>query len=333
MQVFIDNELIKTIISSKANSQNSILKRLIDAGILADHLSFQLSFGWPSLLECLGLGSLFENLSPFNQSKLFDLLTSHLILNSEKNLLIHLYDQIFVECLTAIKALPEIHSSFLIERIQDKRKAFLSSEAHELFALPLDRYEKLLKEHPSHAMHDLILYLAWDRVCVNLALVFECDILKAESRNGLEILRECLLESFQHITAHGRTAPGFFRLIETLYAYQMREENLQTYTDSDWLMLCQSACVLKPREKLSDVFYIDAAIIHHQELKKFANKNEILTILTLDTPDKVKPGLAYARFMLEKLKLEASEWPYTLRPVQVFCLKPSENSLSLEAII
>lgn len=323
MQIFIDNRLIKKTILAK-ESQNHLIEICVDAGILADPSSLPVIFGWPSLLEIIGLGSLLEDFPAFHQGELYSLLTSSLKSKIDKEFLIRLYDQVFVECLTEVKALPEIDSQFLLEQIQ-KRRHSLSLKENELFALPLHRYEKLLKEHPANAMHDLILYLAWDRVCVNIAQIFEYDTSNTDLQSGLQVLKECLLESFQHIKTHGRTVPGFFRLIETLYAYQMREENLQTHSDSDWLILCQSASALRPREELSDVIYIDAAIAHHQNIQTFDNGKDILTILTLDTPEKVKTCLAFARFMLEKLKLETPEWPYILRPVKVLCLESSEN--------
>ncbi len=123
--------------------------------------------------------------------------------------------------MTHIKALPCIQAPFLIDRIQKKRQSLALSQINEIFAQSLDDYEQSLLQNPSYTMHDLILYLAWDRVCINLAVIFEHDFSNANHR-GLEVLKECLLESFQHITSEGRTIPSFFRAIEALYAYQMR---------------------------------------------------------------------------------------------------------------
>ena len=320
--------------TASGGDSRAFLEACINAGILADHQQIQVIFGWPSLLEYLDLGPLFEKFLKFDdQNKLFAFITSTLALDSDKDLLITLYDRVFVECLTHVKALPQIHSTFLINQIQKKRHSPSFSHVNHLFSLSLDRYEKSLVENPSHAMHDLILYLAWDRVCINLAIVFEHVSPNQNVRNGLEVLKECLIESFQHITSHGRTAPGFFRLIESLYAYQMREENLQAYTDSEWLTLCQSSFALKSRDGLIDVFYIDAAVVDDQEFKSSGQEGDLLRVFTFDSLDNVKACLSLAHYMIEKLKAEGSGWRYILRPVEIVCLKEYESGLSIDTIV
>lgn len=328
MKTFIDNKLIQKITSETVDKENSLLKAYLKAGILTNDQPMQVMLGWPSLLEYLDLESLFENFPTLdNQNELFALIISTLPLESEKDFLIRLYDQVFVECLTHVKALPQIDPTFLIQRIQQKRQSSL-----KLFAQSLDRYERLLLEHPAHIMHDLILYLAWDRVCVNLAILFEYRSPEVDIRSGLDVLKECLLESFQHITAHGRTAPSLFRLMEALYAYQMREENLPIYTDSEWSILCQSACALKPREILSDVWYIDAAVTDDQKLKEMDKEKKNLRVLTMDSVDKVQACLAFVHYMIDKLKLE-TEWQYSLCPIEVVCLQEYGNDLVVNAMI
>lgn len=330
MKFFIDNQLIQKI--AQADNQELLVKACTDAGLIPLDSPIEIVFGWPSLLEYLGLGSLFENFPLFNQqSELFNLIIATLPAKSEKDFLIRLYDQVFVECLTQVKALPYIHLPFLIEQMQKKRQSLFTSPLHNLFAPSLERYEKLFLEFPSHTMHDLILYLAWDRVCVYLASVFEHDFSNVDIQPGLKVLQECLLESFQHITAHGRTAPGFFRFIETLYAYHMREEHLPTHTEQEWLTLCQSAKALRPREGLNNVFYIDAAVIH-QDIKRIDQQDPVRG-LTLEPAGRVKASVSLAYLMLKKLKEEMVEWQYDLRPVEVICLKTSENHLTVDSLV
>lgn len=180
-------------------------------------------------------------------------------------------------------------------------------------------------------MHDLILYLAWDRVCVHLAIVFENVDQNPNIRNGLEVLKECLLESFQHITSQGKTLPGFFRLVETLYAYQMREEYLQTYTDSEWLILCEGSRALKPRESLGDLLYIDAAVVHDQELNE--TPKEFLKMFTLEVVEKVNASLSLADYMIEQLKRDDPRWRYNLRPVEIICLREFQGSLFVRQVV
>lgn len=318
MKVFLDNQLINKINTSKVNLEN-ILPFMSD-----------IEFGWPSFLVSLGLEALFEDFPPFNENhELFTLIISSLLQGAERDFIIRLYDQVFVECLTHIKALPQIHPAFLIHQIQERRH---SQDTNHLFIQPLDYYENLLKENTSHTIHDLILYLAWDRVCVNLACVFEYPSPNIDIRKGLEVLKECLLESFQHITAHGRTKPSFFRLMEALYAYQMREENLQIHSECDWSILCKSACVLKPRNKLCDVFYIDEAIVDEQQIITLNETKEILTILTIDSADTVREGLSLATYMIKKLKTELPEWHYSLQTANVICYKELENRLIVDCL-
>lgn len=328
MNAFIDNQLIQKIIAEEVeNGENSLVESCIQAGILADEQSFQIIFGWPSLLEYIGQGSLFEAFPKFDKhNPLFAFITSSLTLDSEKDFLFRLYDQIFVECLTQVKALSQIHPAFILSQIQKKKSS-------ALFSRSLDHYEKILTGDPANTLHHLILYLAWDRVCVNLALLFEHIYPDLESQEGLRVFKECLLESFQHITEQGKAVPGFFRLLEALYAYQMREEVIQTHTDAEWLALCQSSRALRSRENIPDVFYIDAALVDHRKLKSLIKEKEPVRVLTLDSIDKVKASLLFADYMIEKLKIEIPEWPYTFRPLEIICLKENDNRLLVDTIV
>ncbi len=327
MNIFIDNKLVRKIIAQETESGESTLgESCVQAGILEDKRFFQITFGWPSLLEYIGQGSLFEALPKFDSHPLFTFAISSLTLDSEKDFLFRLYDQIFVECLTQIKALSQIHPTFILNQLQQKKPP-------ALFSRSFKHYEKILTEDPANTLHGLILYLAWDRVCVNLALLFEHIYPDLKSSEGLAVLKECLLESFQHITEHGKAVPGFFRLLEALYAYQMREEVIQTHTDADWLVLCQSSRALRLRENLSDVFYMDAALVDQRKLKSLSKEKEPLKVLTLDSVDKVKSSLLLADYMIEKLKFETPEWSYILRPLEIVCLKEEENRLSMNTIV
>jgi hypothetical protein len=273
-----------------------------------------------------------ENFPTFDkQNELFTLMIYLLPLEAEKEHLIRAYDQVFVECLTHVKAMPQMDPAFLLKHIQQKMQSL--TQADKLFVQSLARYEQRLLEYPAHFMHDLILFLAWDRACVNLAIVFEHPSPDVNIQSGLEVLKECLLESFQHITAHGRTAPGFFRLIETLYAYQMREERLQIHTEDEWTILCESASALKPREILGDVWYIDAAVADEEKLKKMEQENERLKVFTMDSADKVRASLSLARYMIDKLKNETAEWRYSLAPVEVICLKEAGSDMLVDSIV
>lgn len=310
------------------NIKDLLLASCIEAGILTEDQLIQIAFGWPSLLEYLNLELLFENFPKFDQQdEILHFIIATLSLQPEKERLIHLYDQLFANCLTHVKALPEIQPKFLLNQIQKKRQT--DTQVAQL----LDLYERSFVEHLSSTMHDLILYLAWDRVCMNLAIVFEHIDYNTNIINSLKILKECLIESFQHITSQGRTSPSFFRLIETLYAYQMRDENLQTHTEAEWLILCQSARALKSRNLLSDIFYIDAAILEKEKLNKLEQKKEIIRVFTLDSPEIVRATLSLAHYMIEKLSHEIPNWQYSLCPIEIICITESENHFKFNTTI
>jgi hypothetical protein len=293
---------------------NLCLKKLIEnpAAEVFSNFSDQLNvdFYWPSLLTFLEEDKLFDSLPSFGaQHPLFQAIFSALTdPDIEKSALISLYDQLFVENLTWVKTLPQTNVSYLLDGLRKKRAGapFILCEA-------LDKYNVLLQECPQNAMHDLILYLAWDRVCVCFAILFDYHEISIPAENGLFVFRECLLESFQHITALGRTSPGFFRLLEALYAYQMREEKLQAYPEEEWLILCRSSAMLRPREKLSDVYYIDAAICETEKLPF----REPLNVFTSDSTEKIKASNEFAAYTIEQLKKEKLPWHYSLQAADI----------------
>lgn len=308
MKAFIDNQLLKNI------NEKFFIESCKKKYIISSDEEIEILFDWSSLLEYINLGSLLTTFPSFDEkSIIFTCLTSPTDLS--KDIVIRLYDQIFIQCLTQIKDLPEIQPDFLLQKIKEKEK-------NSLFSSSLNRYEQSLTKNPSHTLHDLILYLAFDRVCVCIAFLFEQ---MSSQTHRIETLRECLIESFQHIKQDGKTSPGFFRFIEALYAYQMREEKLQSYLDPEWTILCQSATVLQPRDTLLDLFYIDAAIKKTQEEEK-----NTLKVFTLDSPNIIKSKLNLVLYMLEKLQLEVPGWNYTLAPSEIYYVKKQDNGYFIE---
>lgn len=323
MKAFIQNQLMRKMIEDASKHGTSpLFEACRNAGLLGPAEKLEIVFGWSSLLEYIGEKSLFKTFPLFSQhNELFAFLISTLALNTKKDLLARLYDQIFVECLTQVKALPQIDQNFLLHHIREKRKALSSQQLEELFSASLNQYEKVLTENPYHALHDLTLYLAWDRVCINLAIIFEHPFSNPAIGTVLDILKECLLESFQHITQEGRTSPSFFRLLEALYAYQMRDEYLQSYPEGEWLILCEGSKSLTPREEVADLFYIDEAIVNGESSNK-----EPLMVFTMKTGQTVKSTLALANYMLKKLRGEVPGWHYALSPAKVICVKEEDVS-------
>jgi hypothetical protein len=329
MKAYITNNLIHKINHFKEEAEmNALMEAYVKANVYSDNSSVQLNLDWPSVLSLLDLESLFWTIPQWNeQDPLYDFILSTLTTHSQQELLIRLYDQVFVDCLTKIKNLPQIDQTFLLNQIQKKRDFIKLPSVKEFLVTPLNHYEQLLKTDPYNTIHDLTLYLAWDRVCVNLAILFEHPTFK--TAEGLATLKECLVESFQHITKQGRTSPGFFRLMEALYAILMREENLQNYSDADWLILCQSAEALRSRESVCDVAYVDQIIMINDP----NSKKPMPLVLTLDSPERVQKSLQFAHFGINVLNKEKEPWNYSLSTVEIICFKEENQKINFEKII
>ena len=305
---------MKTYIDSRVMRKAEGLKELV----IGDDQDW-IFFGWSSLLKYLNMEPLFENFPVFNEENdLFSFMILAIARDEKEEFIIRLYDQVFVECLTHVKAIPQIQPEFILAEIRKNQSK------NKKISFSLDEYEQLLLETPYEAIHSLILYLAWDRVCVNLTKVFEYVFLDLKGRKGLETLKKCLVESFLHITEQGKSLPSFFKLKEALYAYQMREENLQIHTEEEWLVLCQGLGVLEHGGDLSDVVYIDAAL---------GKGLEPVKIVTLDPTEEVKIGLSLGRCLVGKLKKEFPEWQYDFAPLEIVCLKENLGTMLVDEIL
>jgi hypothetical protein len=286
---------------------------------------------WSLLLEYLDLSLLFDPFPKLDgQNKIFssviEVLSQSLKLDSNKDVIVYLYDQIFVECLTQVKALPQVNFQILIDQIQFIRANPLFPHDEDPFASALYSYEKRLTENPYETIHDLTLYLAWDRVCVYLGTIFDDTTLKI--CNGLEILKECLIESFWHITEQGRTTPSLFRLVEALFAYEMKEENLQHHSEKEWQALCQGATTLQSRDELTDVSYLDSGVSVGGQVEK-----NLQTVFTLESVDKVKTRMALIEYIGAKLKKEAPDCQFVLSSFEIHCLKESDKTFLVDEVI
>lgn len=308
MEIIVDNKIVNLLIHDATTLAKNPWISSTDNSI---------SFRWPSLLEYLGLGSLFSTLPIFDQSQpMFTACIETLSSNEEKEVIFYVFDHLFAEHLNQIKALRQINASFLLHAIEERR-----AKAEKFISSTLLNYEKAFKENASHAMHDLILYLAWDRMCVWMGHLFNYQSTDSKFLKAITVLKECLVESYQHISRQGRTAPSFYRMLEALFFYQMREENIQKHTDEEWTLLSQSFPILKGQNELIDFFYIDDAMTSGSHSKK--NPENSICYLTLDSSDRVNSRLALAQYMVSKLKEEIVDWDYVLQPQQILhlCLK------------
>lgn len=296
MTVFLDRTLLK--------------RKLAGENLLEFETHSDFLFNWSSLLDFLDLGEeLFKEIPSFNlENELFSLILSTLSVGAEKEIIQRLYDQIFVECLTHVRALVQIQPTYLLAEINKKKSSLLGKS--------LTTIERYLKEDPYHAMHDLTLYLAWDRVCVSVAALFEIPFAGLNALEGLAVFKDCLIESFIHIKEQGSTNPSFFRLVEALYAYDLREDRLSIHTEEEWLILCKSAPSLKPRECLLDLYYIDECI---GVVGSVSTKNS--KAFTVESKEKVEARIALVHFMIKKLKKEIFHWNYEFSPLEIIYVK------------
>lgn len=309
MKISVDNQVVRLF----SLDADKVLSSPLGTG--ADSY---LSFSWPSLLEYLELGHLLSRFPSFDKSEvLFTASISALCEVGNPEDLFYIYDSIFTEMLKQVKSLPEIDPAFLLQKIEEKKGKFSFLAMEKILSPALAQQEKVLKNNAASAMHDLILYLAWDRMCVFMARVFDYPSTDPKFLENLKKLKWCLVESYQHIAGQGRTSPSFYRMIEALFYYQMREERLPLHPEADWELLTQSFPALTNPNQLIDFFYIDHALVPDAEAKEGTSCH-----LTLDPPELVECRLALAHYMIGRLKEEIPQWKYSLCPNPVIHLEP-----------
>lgn len=326
MKIYPDAKLIEKILSSTPEERQTILNACSKALKNEDKTHLQFLLGWTALLEYLDFEPIFEHFPKLNENKIFASVVEVLKLEADKEVIVYMYDQIFVECLREVKKLHQVHPKILIDQIHFKRDHPLFPANEDPFSTSLAYYETRSIKEPQAFMHDLVLYLAWDRVCVYLMALFNEPSLMI--KNGLNVMRECLIESFQHITENGKTIPSLFRLVEALYAYMMKEENLQSYSAAEWEILCKSPLALQSIDDLTHASYIDAGLSYGKQIDPF-----ILKFLTFDDAEKVKARLILTELILNNLQKEIPSWQYVLRPCEITCLKEENNELIVNVII
>lgn len=309
MKIVIDNKIVNVFF----DNPSKIVKNVI-----ISNPDNYIHFGWASLLEYLRLGSLFSALPMFGQGyALYEATLTVLYENEEKDVLFYMYDRLFTEILNQIKALPQINVSFILNAIKIQREKPSFLEAEKVISPILEVYEAAFLDKPYDTMHDLILYLAWDRMCVYTSRLFNHQTADSKFTKGIEVLKECLIESYQHISKQEHTRPSLFRLLEALFFYHMREENLQKHTAVEWAVLSQGFSALKEQNELADNFYIDD-VITEDTLK--IEEEYSTCYLTLDSPESVNSRIALAQCMLNKLQIDGLQWKYVLKPQKIIYL-------------
>lgn len=312
MKIILNNKLVSALHHAPSN--------FFENPIISDPDN-SITFGWPALLEYINLGSLYSQLPPFEQGQpLYEASLRVLYENEEKEVVQYMYDRLFVEILNKIKAFPQIDAPLFLQAINERREHPSYVMLDKILSPTLKAYETALAENPSHTMHNLILYLSWDRMCVCITHLFNHQSVDPRFIKGLDVLKECLIESYLHISEQGRTKPGFYRLLEALFFYQMREENLQKHTDAEWALLTQSFPLLKGQDELADFSYIDDALVEDSSTHHF----------TSDSPETVNSRIVLAQYMVNKLKMEFPDWKHTLHSQTVKQFKLENNDKGLE---
>ncbi len=300
--MIVDNKIVKLLAHDAAKIiHNPIFSNPDD----------RIRFRWPSLLEYLELGSVLSDLPTFDETQpLFVACVATLCAHEEKDVVCYVYDRLFAEILNQIKSLPQINAVFLLEAIKKRRQDPSFSKVERVLSSTLAAYETALQEIESQTIQNLTLYLAWDRMCMSMRRLFDYPSTDPKFIKGLDVLKECLIESYQHIEAQGQTAPGIYRMLEAFLFYHMREENIQKHTATEWAMLAQSFQILKEQGDLVDYFYIDDAV----------KEDNSECYVTLESSVRVNSRLALAKYLMNQLKLTVLDWHYILNPKKIVYL-------------
>jgi hypothetical protein len=308
MKIILDSKIIRALVTNPSE----ILKNP-----LLEDPQTQVSLGWPSLLAYLDLESLFTKLPVFDKTdSIFETCLTILHTSEDKNTLLSLYDHLFAKNLSEIKDLSEINAPYLLEAIKKSREKSSVALIEKAISSVLNRYETAFVENTSHTMHDLILNLGWNRTCSCMRHLFDFPSADENFLKGLAILRECLIESYSHIKLQRKTSPSIYSLIEALFFIEVREENLQKHTATDWALLSESFPLIEKENILTDCPYIDEAIL----CKERADEDPSNCYLTLESASAVESRLRLARYMIQKIEQLDPAWNFTLAPKKIVSL-------------
>ena len=297
MKISIDNQIVRLFSEDAEKILSGPLGK-------PDHY---LNFNWPSLLEFLEVRPQFIAFDKTHPLFLASISALCEVKNPED--LFYIYDSLFTEMLRQVKALQEIDPAFLLQKIEEQKRKPSFEQLKEILSPALAEQERALQKNTADTMHDLILYLAWDRMCICMLRLFDSSCAHPEFLQNLKKLKWCLIESYHHIASQGRTFPSFYRLIEALFYYQMRKEHLHLHSEADWNLLTRSFQLLKDPNELVDFFYIDHGIISDSKKEK-----EPLCHLTLDPPELVQSRIILAEYMIGPIKEIFPKWNFNLQP-------------------
>lgn len=319
MKPYIDDTLITFI---RRNPCAFIGEALRASGDLGENQKLELQLGWSNLFALLGEADPFKDFPAFDQDQdLFRYAESVLTGPFKEESIYELFDRLFMECLTEVKNLFFMKPNWFSEKISEIKKG-MAPEDFALLSGSLGRIEGMFLFYPQPTMHDLTLFLAWDRICVHSAILFELPHNSQDFLEGINCLKNCLIESFQHITYQGKTIPSYFRLVEAVYAWLMREENLPSHAEEEWNILCQGVQGLRSRGGLPDVYYIDAALLSKKQAVELVGQAVgSLKSLSLSSAEEVKAVIKLAKMISDRIGKQEASWSFGFCPIDVFCLQ------------
>lgn len=268
-------------------------------------------FKWPTLLKFLKLDPMPQLKTWDETNPIFQLYLKSLFSITEKELLYHIYDMLFAETIGEIKSLKDLSKKNLLEKIEN------ISNQNKNIINALQSFQSDFSGSNSKAMHDLILYLSFERMCHCLSKFLDYQTKDLTYTHNLKVLRECLIDSYVHIRSQGNCFLSFYTLIESLFFFEMREENLSKHTDEEWKVLNQTFSVLKQDEGLTSCFYIDDALSELETSKNTSPKS----YLSCESKEIVEIRLNFANVMLKKLQNEIPSFQYVLKPLLIIYSK------------
>ena len=223
---------------------------------------------------------------------LFQATITSLLEIQEESDLFYLYDSLFSSCLQKVYSLPWLQLGSFIQEIVDQKKKKKGTWEENL----LESYEKAFRTEGPSKIHDFILSFAWDRFCLLSATLFDFPSQERRFLKNLAKFRDCLIDSYHHIRDQRKSSPSFFRLVNALFYYEVREERIDLHQPQEWEILTQSFPLLLSDDEISSCSYIDFFM---QE-----GKGEKVQILTVDSLEVVQRKKALSSLFLQKIGIE-----------------------------
>lgn len=270
-------------------------KEMIEPYLATEKESFL--FNWSSFFGVLEIKMVFEDFSFCErEDPLFQATISSLLEIQKEEDLFYLYDSLFSSCLQKIYSLPWLQAEALFLKMveqKQKKKGFWQEKL-------LDCYENYFLQEGLKKIHqDLVLSLTWDRFCLLSSQLFDFPSKEPLVLQNLARFKDCLIDSYHHIVGQKKSRPSFFRLVNALFYYEVREERIDLHSAFEWQLLTQSFPLLLLDHEISSCSYVDFWV--NQE-----KKIEEVKILTVDSLEIVQAKKALSSWFSQKIGADAT---------------------------